>query len=183
MSSSEEAKAPTYKYEGKAATTYTKEEVARRDGGFKLRALSKEEGKLNDELKSGASSQRSSEISKRVAEIQTEKKQCLKEAWIVLHGMVYDTTSFLNSHPGGPESIINHAGSDATREFEDIYHSANARESLRELLVGRLDTFKGSPTLVYEQGSSGSQSNSMIFALFPVIVALLAVIYYFGFGK
>ncbi|KAL3932318.1 MAG: hypothetical protein SGBAC_010906, partial [Bacillariaceae sp.] len=44
-----------------------------------------------------------------------------------LHGSIYDISSFLNAHPGSPETLMVHSGQDATRFFEDINHSNGAR--------------------------------------------------------
>lgn len=39
------------------------------------------------------------------------------EPWFVLDGQVYDGTSFLESHPGGAQSIVSAAATDVTEEF------------------------------------------------------------------
>ena len=36
------------------------------------------------------------------------------DAWIVVHGKVYDMTRWLERHPGGVKLLLNHAGEDAT---------------------------------------------------------------------
>lgn len=40
--------------------------------------------------------------------------------WFVLNGDVYDGTAFMKDHPGGAQSIISAAGTDATDEFMAI---------------------------------------------------------------
>jgi cytochrome b involved in lipid metabolism len=40
---------------------------------------------------------------------------------VVIHGKVYDLTSFLPEHPGGKKVILNYAGKDATPGFEPIH--------------------------------------------------------------
>ena len=37
-----------------------------------------------------------------------------EDCWIVLHGEVYDVTSWINKHPGGAQLLLNHAGEDAS---------------------------------------------------------------------
>jgi L-lactate dehydrogenase (cytochrome) len=44
-----------------------------------------------------------------------------KSCWIVVHKKVWDITSFLPSHPGGPEIILQYAGADATSAYDEIH--------------------------------------------------------------
>ena len=41
-------------------------------------------------------------------------------------------------HPGGEEIMIENAGIDSTEAFEDVGHSSDAREMLKEYLIGEL---------------------------------------------
>ncbi|KAJ1845125.1 hypothetical protein LPJ73_004954 [Coemansia sp. RSA 2703] len=70
------------------------------------------------------------------AEIKQHDKR--DDIWIVVHGKVYDVTKFLDEHPGGEEVILEVAGLDATDAFEDIGHSEDARELLKDYFVGNL---------------------------------------------
>ena len=54
---------------------------------------------------------------------------------------VYDATSFLKEHPGGGDSILLVAGTDATEEFDAI-HSQKAKQQLLSFVVGRLANTK-----------------------------------------
>ena len=47
------------------------------------------------------------------------------DCWVVINGVVYDLTDFLNEHPGGSASILTHSGLDVTGLFEAI-HSDDA---------------------------------------------------------
>lgn len=49
---------------------------------------------------------------------------------------VYDVTSYLEEHPGGPEIIMEFAGKEADDMFEDIGHSKEARQAQSKLLIG-----------------------------------------------
>ena len=63
------------------------------------------------------------------------------DMWIVIDGRVYDVTDFKLEHPGGPNAILDHAGSitDKAREaFEGQGHSDFAREQLRDMFIGYL---------------------------------------------
>ncbi len=52
---------------------------------------------------------------------------------------MYDATSFLKEHPGGGDSILLVAGTDATEEFDAI-HSEKAKKQLLSFAIGRLAT-------------------------------------------
>ncbi|KAG9511411.1 Potassium voltage-gated channel subfamily H member 4, partial [Fragariocoptes setiger] len=58
--------------------------------------------------------------------------------WFVIHGKVYDATKFLDEHPGGEEVLLEQAGQDATEIFEDVSHSSDARELMKEYEIGEL---------------------------------------------
>lgn len=57
---------------------------------------------------------------------------------MIIDNKVYDVTSFLDLHPGGDDILVDASGRDATREFEDVGHSGDARAQLDELLIGDL---------------------------------------------
>ena len=59
--------------------------------------------------------------------------------WFVLNGEVYDGTKFLEGHPGGAQSIISAAGTDATEEFMAI-HSETAKAMMIDYHIGSLDS-------------------------------------------
>jgi hypothetical protein len=52
-----------------------------------------------------------------------------------IHSNIYDITSFMNIHPGSPDTLMVHAGKDATAFFEDMSHSTRARRLARSLCV------------------------------------------------
>ncbi len=58
------------------------------------------------------------------------------DCWVVINGKVYDVTKYLDEHPGGSEIIMNLAGGDATREFNDIGHSKSAIQTLDKYEIG-----------------------------------------------
>ena len=59
--------------------------------------------------------------------------------WTVIHGKVYDVTTFLAEHPGGAAILEENSGLDSTEEFEDAAHSADAREMLADYYMGELE--------------------------------------------
>ena len=60
-----------------------------------------------------------------------------KENPEVICEQVYDATPFLRDHPGGGDSILIVAGTDATEEFNAI-HSDKAKAQLLEYCIGEL---------------------------------------------
>ncbi|OQV22112.1 hypothetical protein BV898_03957 [Hypsibius exemplaris] len=52
--------------------------------------------------------------------------------------LVYDVTDFHDSHPGGTDILLTHAGKDATLAFEDVEHSRYALIKLKEFLIGEI---------------------------------------------
>jgi L-lactate dehydrogenase (cytochrome) len=55
----------------------------------------------------------------------------LSEDYTDIQGKVYDVTSFLPNHPGGPEIILQNAGKDATKIFTPL-HPPDALDLLDE---------------------------------------------------
>ncbi|XP_052583506.1 cytochrome b5 type B isoform X4 [Peromyscus californicus insignis] len=67
---------------------------------------------------------------------EVAKRNSAEETWMVIHGRVYDITRFLSEHPGGEEVLLEQAGADATESFEDVGHSPDAREMLKQYYIG-----------------------------------------------
>uniref|UniRef100_A0A182QNA1 Cytochrome b5 heme-binding domain-containing protein n=1 Tax=Anopheles farauti TaxID=69004 RepID=A0A182QNA1_9DIPT len=60
------------------------------------------------------------------------------DVWMVIHDKVYDVTKFLSEHPGGEEVLVEYAGKEATAEFDDVGHSSDAKEQMKQFLIGEL---------------------------------------------
>ncbi|XP_042336593.1 cytochrome b5 type B isoform X1 [Sceloporus undulatus] len=69
---------------------------------------------------------------------EVAKRNTSKETWLVIHGRVYDVTRFLDEHPGGEEVLLEQAGRDATESFDDVGHSMDAKEMLKQYLIGEV---------------------------------------------
>ncbi|GFX81497.1 cytochrome b5 [Trichonephila clavipes] len=59
-------------------------------------------------------------------------------AWVLINDGVYDVTKFLDEHPGGPETLLDWAGKEATEAFEDVAHSVDARTLMENYKIGEL---------------------------------------------
>lgn len=61
---------------------------------------------------------------------------CTPERCLIgLGGHIYDLTSFLDWHPGSPETVIVHAGRDASSVFESMRHTLSARDLARQYCI------------------------------------------------
>jgi nitrate reductase (NAD(P)H) len=69
---------------------------------------------------------------------EVAKHNTLKDIWIIINNKVYDTTDYLDVHPGGVNSILINGGADATDDFFAI-HSSKANKMLDKWYIGDLD--------------------------------------------
>ncbi|KAL1313338.1 hypothetical protein HN51_039894 [Arachis hypogaea] len=120
-----------------------------------------------------------------------------EDCWIIIHGKVYDVTSFLYDHPGGGDVfLVAPDEKDASVGFDEVGHSESAIEMLETYYVGELDTDTITSTTV-----SGGENHALpphapaaatnanhSFAV-KILVALLmlalafVVQYYYGKGN
>lgn len=71
------------------------------------------------------------------AEVESHNSE--KDCYVTLGDNVYDITDFVESHPGGPELVMDWAGKDVTEILKDEdshKHTDSAYEILEESLVG-----------------------------------------------
>ncbi|XP_076644790.1 cytochrome b5 [Halictus rubicundus] len=114
-----------------------------------------------------------------------------KDLWIVYNNGVYDLTKFLTEHPGGEEALIDSAGKDGTKCFDEIGHTTEAAQLRESYKIG---VVKGpSPAGTTESGGEGpsgdddetvwgqepvkNESNSSL----PLVVAAGIAVYGFIF--
>ena len=62
------------------------------------------------------------------------------DAWVIIHGFVYDLTTFMRSHPGGIQSILDVAGEDGSEAFDMAFHPDEAKDEMKQYCIGRVDT-------------------------------------------
>ncbi|KAL4273638.1 hypothetical protein GQ457_13G021360 [Hibiscus cannabinus] len=103
-------------------------------------------------LKKSVSSPFMNTTSKTFSLSDVKKHNSVASAWIIVHGNIYDCTSFLKEHPGGADSILINAGTDCTEEFDAI-HSDKAKSMLESYRIGELSTSD------YASDSSASSPN------------------------
>ncbi|KAL4967501.1 nitrate reductase [Aspergillus stella-maris] len=85
-----------------------------------------------------AAAQEASAPEKQFTREEIEKHNTKEDCWIVVNGKVYDATSVLSWHPGGPGPILAHAGRvhhETTEEYSSI-HDDYATSKLQECILG-----------------------------------------------
>ncbi|CCF44703.1 hypothetical protein CH063_14015 [Colletotrichum higginsianum] len=72
----------------------------------------------------------------------------INSCWTAIGGTVYDMTSFLAMHPGGPKTILESAGTIADARFAETHGGPHAQEIkgyLQRYAIGRLSTSATGP--------------------------------------
>ncbi|KXT07300.1 hypothetical protein AC578_467 [Pseudocercospora eumusae] len=107
-----------------------------------------------------------------------------KDLYLVIHDKVYNTSSFVDEHPGGEEVLLDVGGQDATEAFEDVGHSDEAREILEGLLIGNLKRQAGDPVpksatqQVADARKNTTSSGGLGVGVYAVVVVGAAVAYF-----
>ncbi|KAH8245408.1 hypothetical protein KR032_009894 [Drosophila birchii] len=96
-------------------------------------------------------------MSKEISLATVKEHNTPNDLWLIIDNKVYDVTKFRLEvsvfflviiitltpikplqHPGGEESLMDVAGRDGTKEFNDVGHSSEAREILKKYYIGNL---------------------------------------------
>ncbi|XP_071691046.1 cytochrome b5-like [Rutidosis leptorrhynchoides] len=121
---------------------------------------------------------------------EVSKHDNKNDCWLIISGKVYDITPFLDDHPGGDEVLTQATKKDATEDFEDVGHSQNARDMLKDFYVGDIDVSTMPQKGQYKPSSSSgsgskeaseSSSNTTAMVVLPIIILVLAyALYYYA---
>ncbi|KAK8116105.1 hypothetical protein PG984_012607 [Apiospora sp. TS-2023a] len=98
-----------------------------------------------------------------------------KDLYIVVHDKIYDCTKFVDEHPGGEEVMLDVGGQDATEAFEDVGHSDEARETLEQLLIGKLKRQAGDPAPKASTPANPSGANTSSAGLGSMLYAVILI--------
>ncbi|XP_023230450.1 cytochrome b5-like [Centruroides sculpturatus] len=102
--------------------------------------------------------------------------------WLLIHNKVFEVTKFLEEHPGGEEVLLEQAGKNATEAFEDVGHSTDARELMKQYMIGELCEEDKKITGDIEEKihwpSSSEDESSWKNWIIPIVVAGVASILY-----
>mmetsp|Transcript_7887 Transcript_7887/g.10829 ORF Transcript_7887/g.10829 Transcript_7887/m.10829 type:complete len:141 (-) Transcript_7887:167-589(-) len=109
---------------------------------------------------------------------EVKKHTKVKDLWFVIHGKVYDVTKYVEDHPGGLEVMQDNAGKDVSDQFEEFFHSTDARDILKKYEVGAVEGTTEEDWDKLESPSGGSSAGGGIPGFFiPLLIVLLAVFY------
>ena len=74
--------------------------------------------------------------------LEISKHNTDESRWIVVDGLVYDVTDFIQNHPGGRKPFEKYAGTDATSKFKTIKNHTNPQVAtvLKTLYIGKVKT-------------------------------------------
>lgn len=110
----------------------------------------------------------SRKISLKELSKHTEEADC----WLAINGKVYDVTPF-KDHPGGKDILVENSGKDATKEFDDIEHTATAKNLLTKYFIGEYV-----PVVDEKVDAKAIEaSRSPWLMAIPILVIVLSIIY------
>ena len=75
-------------------------------------------------------------MEKKLKKTNLEMNNKEDDLWVAVNGKVYDLTKFVNEHPGGPQVLLDHAGKDGTKTFNDAKHPKEAIKDMEKYCVG-----------------------------------------------
>ncbi|KAJ5959648.1 uncharacterized protein N7479_006798 [Penicillium vulpinum] len=105
-----------------------------------------------------------------------------KDLYLILNDKIYNCTEFADQHPGGEEVLLDLAGQDCTEAFDDVGHSDEARETLKEYFAGNVKRMPGDPepkpkASATDYTSSSSSASGFGVGLYAVILIGGAIAY------
>ncbi|KAH8949102.1 hypothetical protein BDL97_10G013100 [Sphagnum fallax] len=106
-----------------------------------------------------------------------------KDCWLIINGKVYDVTKFLEHHPGGDDVLLSATGKDATNDFEDVGHSVDAHNLMKDFEIGEVDitsmpeveTYKPATSPQYNHDKSSAFIIKILQFLGPIVILALAL--------
>lgn len=72
------------------------------------------------------------------AEVSRRNGKTESSVWVIYKDSIYDLTQYIHEHPAGDQEIMEEAGKDATKAFNDACHSKDAMSMLPKYKIGEL---------------------------------------------
>ncbi|ESQ39310.1 hypothetical protein EUTSA_v10001679mg [Eutrema salsugineum] len=116
---------------------------------------------------------------------EVAKHKCKNDCWILIHGKVYDISTFMDEHPGGDNVLLAVTGKDASIDFDDVNHSNEAKETMKKYCIGDVDQSTVPVTAKYippwEKESTAEttkqeSANKMLVYLVPLLILGVAFV-------
>lgn len=125
-------------------------------------------------------------MSKQYTRSEVASLNCKDKTLIIIHDHVYDLTKFLNEHPGGEEVLLDHGGKDASEDFDDVGHSKDALDLMKNFKVGELveaEKNGSMPKQTWPTGYSKDNQNKQDQGISPMLwvgglVVIMAIAYF-----
>uniref|UniRef100_A0A1A9USY8 Cytochrome b5 n=1 Tax=Glossina austeni TaxID=7395 RepID=A0A1A9USY8_GLOAU len=76
---------------------------------------------------------------KQISLAEVKEHNTATDLWVVIDHKVYDLTKFRDEHPGGEDVLVEVAGRDATKDFDEVGHSQDAKDMMKKYCIGELE--------------------------------------------
>jgi len=105
---------------------------------------------------------------------EVAKHTTQEDCWLIVDGKVYDTTKYLEDHPGGVDVMLESSGRDATEDFEDVGHSKNAIKIMEQYYIGEFEGGSSKSSSGGQGGKSGGGGGIVTFLqmFLPILIAI-----------
>jgi cytochrome b involved in lipid metabolism len=121
------------------------------------------------------SKRRERKVLQEFTEDQVALHSTPEDCYIIVHGVVYDATKFIQKHTGGAEAIVQCAGTDATEVFERQGHQDHSLEKLGAFKVGVLKNSDDSVQTKQKDELKKKKKESLWYQVYPFLIPLAVV--------
>ncbi|KAF5733280.1 cytochrome b5 isoform A-like isoform X1 [Tripterygium wilfordii] len=122
-------------------------------------------------------------MAKLLSFAELNKHNSRTDCWLLIDGKIYDMTPFLEEHPGGDEVLLAATEKDATDDFDDVGHSDDARELMKNYCIGEVDQSTIPARKKYNPPAIAAKKprhNESVIKLLQLGLPLLILVFAFG---